>query len=157
MATSTEKGSAPTSRKRNFALFFLLALGLAGIVAGGYYYLSKKEGSATPVAKVEEPIFISLDPFTVNLQPNGRSRFLHVAVTLKMTDAQSQMRLTQYAPEVRSRVLNMLSNRTADSLLSTDDKAALTADILAALNQPFAANQLPQKIASVMFTTFMLQ
>lgn len=157
MAASIEKGTAPKSQALRFAIFFLLALSLAGTAGGTYYYLSKKPAGEAAVAKVEEPIFISLEPFTVNLQPNGRSRFLHVAVTLKMTDAKSQGRLVQYSPEVRSRVLNVLSNRMAESLLSVDEKAALAADILTALNQPFAPNQLPQQITSVMFTTFMLQ
>lgn len=157
MAASIEKGTDPKSRTLRLAFFFLLALGLAGAAGGAYYYLSKRLGGELAVAKVEEPIFISLDPFTVNLQPNGRSRFLHVAVTLKMTDAKSQSRLIQYSPEVRSRVLNVLSNRTAESLLSGDEKATLATEILAALNQPFAPNQLPQQIVSVMFTTFMLQ
>jgi flagellar FliL protein len=157
MATSTEKASAPKSRKLRLALFFLLALGLAGTAGAAYYYLSEKPASTQAVVKVEEPIFVALEPFTVNLQPNGRSRFLHVAVTLKTTDAKSQSRITQYLPEVRSRVLTVLSNREADSLLTTDEKAQLTGEIMTALNQPFVPNLPPQKISGVMFTTFMLQ
>lgn len=159
MATSTEKGSAPKSRTLRIVLFSLLALGLAGAAGAAYYYyyLSSKPGSTEAVLKVEEPIFVALDPFTVNLQPDGRSRFLHVAVTLKMTDAKSQARVSQYLPEVRSRVLSTLSNREAGSLATPENKARLSAEIMTALSQPFALNLPQQKIASVMFTTFMLQ
>ena len=157
MATSSEKGSAPKSRTLLIVLFSLLALGLAGTAGAAYYYLSSNPGSTQAVLKVEEPIFVALDPFTVNLQPNGRSRFLHVAVTLKMTDAKSQARVAQYLPEVRSRVLSTLSNREAGSLATPENKARLSAEIMTALSQPFAPNLPQQTIASVMFTTFMLQ
>jgi flagellar protein FliL len=158
MATSTEKTSAPKSGKLRIVLFLLLLLGLAGAAGAAYYfYLHGNPAETQAVVKVEEPIFVALEPFTVNLQPNGRSRFLHVAVTLKMTDAKSQGQVTQYLPEVRSRVLTVLSNRDAESLATPEDKTKLSTDILTALMQPFAPNVPQQKIASVMFTTFMLQ
>ncbi|MEO5658907.1 MAG: flagellar basal body-associated FliL family protein, partial [Polaromonas sp.] len=136
MATSTEKETAPKSRKLRVVLFSLLAFGLAGTAGGTYYYLSNKHTPTEAVAKVEVPIFIALDPFTVNLQPNGRNRFLHVAITLKMTDPQTQGQVTQYLPEVRSRVLTVLSNREGTALATPEDKARLSAEIMAALNLP---------------------
>jgi flagellar FliL protein len=157
MATSTEKESAPKSRTLRIVLFSLLALGLAGGAGGAYYYLSHKPASTEAVVKVEEPIFVALEPFTVNLQPGGRNRFLHIALTLKMTDPKSQSQVMQYLPEVRSRVLTVLSNREGETLVKPEDKARLSAEIMAALNLPFAVNLPQQKIASVMFTTFMLQ
>jgi len=157
MDTSTEKESAPKSRKLRIALFFLLALVLAGAAGGAYYYLSKKPGVTHAVAKVEVPIFFPLEPFTVNLQPGGRNRFLHVAVTLKMTDAKAQAQMTQYLPEVRSRILSTLSNRDAESLATPEDKTRLSGEIMQTLSQPFAPGLPPQKIGSVLFTTFMLQ
>lgn len=161
MVTSIPTADTPKkSRTRRFVWIGLLALALIAIAAGAaYYFLSKRSPASneTPVAVVEVPIFVALEPMTVNLQPNGRSRFLHVAVTLKMTEPKSQSQVTQYLPEVRSRVLTVLSNRAADSLGTVEDRALLAEKIMAALNQPFAANLQPQKIASVMFTTFMLQ
>ena len=160
MATSTEKESAPKSRKLRIALFFLLALALA-MAAGGayyyYYYLSKKPGVTHAVAKVEVPIFFPLEPFTVNLQPGSRNRFLHIAVTLKMTDAKAQAQMLQYLPEVRSRILSTLSNRDPESLATPEDKNRLSGEIVQALSQPFAPGLPQQKIGSVLFTTFMLQ
>lgn len=169
MATSTKKGNTPDtppppdtpkkSRTLRVVMFSLLALALMGAAAGAaYYYTSKRADGppATPVV-VEVPIFVALEPMTVNLQPGGRNRFLHVAVTLKMTDSKSQAQVAQYLPEVRSRVLTVLSNRAAESLGTTEERVLLSDEIIAALNQPFAPNLPPQKIADVLFTTFMLQ
>ena len=166
MATSTltAPGTAdatPAKKRKSGLLLALLALAIAAAgAAGGYYYyyfyyLSRPH---TPVVEAPAaPIFVALEPFTVNLVPGGRSRFLHVALTLKVGDAKSQALVAQYLPEVRSRVLTVLSNREGDALVAAADKAKLASDIMAALNQPFAANLPPPKIASVMYTAFMLQ
>jgi len=137
----------------------IIVLLVLGVVAGAaYYYFVMRASPAAVVAKPPAaPIFVALDPFTVNLQPNGRSRFLHVAVSLKVSDIKSQAQIVQYLPEVRSRVLTALSNRNAESLTTAEEKTLLASEILAALNQPFLPNQPPQTISSVMFTTFMLQ
>lgn len=151
--------SPPKSRKRIVLLVALVALGVTAAAGAAYYYYylrgdhKAKETVALPIA----PLFVALEPFTVNLQPNGRSRFLHVGMTLRVAEAKSQDQITQYLPEVRSRVLTVLSNRESDSLLTTEGKALLTGEIMAALNQPFAPNLPSSKIAGVMFTTFMLQ
>ena len=158
MATSTEDGSSPGKSKRRIVLLTcLLVLGLAGTAGAAYFYLNKPPAKTTAILKVEDPIFVPLEPFTVNLQPGGRSRFLHVAVTLKMTDSKSQAQVAQYLPEVRSRVLSTLSNREAESLTTLQGKAGLSGEILTALSQPFAPNLPQQKISGVMFTSFMLQ
>lgn len=157
MATSTPNVKTPKSRK---FIILMLALAALGVTAGGaaaYVYLRGGQQAKETVAPPLDPIFVALEPFTVNLQPNGRSRFLHVAMTLKVADAKSQTQLAQYLPEVRSRVLTVLSNRQSDALLATAEKTQLADEIMAALNQPFAPNLASAKIASVMFTTFMLQ
>ncbi len=157
MATSKEETAPPVKSKKKVLIIGLLALALAGAGGGGYFFMKGKSAPAHEEVKVEAPIFFPLEPFTVNLQPGGRNRFLHVAVTLKMADAKSQAQMTQYLPEVRSRVLSTLSNREAESLATPEDKTRLSGEILQSLGQPFSPNTPQQKIASVMFTTFMLQ
>jgi flagellar protein FliL len=150
----------PPPRKKRFVLIAVVALAvIAGAAGGAYYFLRgshdapAKEAVKPPV----DPIFVALEPFTVNLQPNGRNRFLHVAVTLQVTNVKSQALLVQYLPEVRSRVLITLSNRTSETLMTPEEKSLLAGEILATLNRPLAANLSSAGISSVMFTTFMLQ
>jgi flagellar protein FliL len=159
MATSTLEVTPPPPRKRKLGLLLVAVLGMAAAgAAGAYYYFYYLNQPHAPVALAPTaPIFVALEPFTVNLQPGGRARFLHVGVTLKVADAKTQALVVQYLPEVRSRVLTVLSNRQGDALVAAADKAQLALDLMAALNLPFAANMAPQKIASVMFTAFMLQ
>lgn len=157
MAKSTPLVKTPQTRTFKVMLLALIALGVTASAATAAYYLGSSRSGAPAAVKPEEPIFIALDPLTVNLLPNGRSRFLHVGVTLKVADAKSQGQVTQYLPEVRSRVLTVLSNREADALVTPDDKGKLAGEIMAVLNQPLTPSLPAQKISSVMFTTFMLQ
>jgi flagellar FliL protein len=158
MATSTLPGDAPQSRsKLNLVLVALLALAVLTIAGGAAAYLGRTQGSAAAAPAPAPPIFVTLEPVTVNLQSTGRSRFLHVGLTFKAEDAKSQARMTEYLPEVRSRLLTLLSNRDADSLLTPEDKNRLAAEILAAVNLPLAPTLPPQRITSVMFTAFVLQ
>ena len=157
MATSTETVSPPgKSKKKIFIIMGVLVLVLAGL-GGGYFFMKSKSAPAPVERKAESPIFLPLEPFTVNLQPGGRSRFLHVSVTLKLADAASQAQMTQYLPEVRSRVLSTLSNREAESLATPEDRTRLSGEIMQSLSQSFGPNTPKQKITGVMFITFMLQ
>ena len=158
MATSTPPAKTPNKSRKLIIVVIVLVAVIALAAAGVAFYLSTKHKEAAPVAVLPvDPVFIALEPMTVNLQPNGRSRFLHVAVTLKVPDVKSQALVTQYLPEVRSRLLTALSNRTAEALVTPEERAQLSADIMTSLNQPFVANLPSLKISSVMFTTFMLQ
>jgi flagellar FliL protein len=163
MATITLPAKTPTTSRKPTLKFIVLLIAMvalaAGAAAGATYYLSSQRHADAAAASVlpAAPIFVALEPITVNLQPSGRSRFLHVGVTLKLPDAQSQALVTEYLPEVRSRLLTVLSNRASEALITPEDKAKLAAEIMTALNQPLVANLPSLKISSVMFTTFMLQ
>lgn len=157
MATITStKVNAPKGRMFGVALGAMVAI-IA--VAGVAFYLGNSrtahQAAAAPVAEI--PIFIALEPFTVNLQSEGRPRFLHIGVTLKVSNTKSQEQVNQYLPEARSRVLMLLSNRKPESLSTQDDKNQLSAEILKTLNKPFSPSQTPQQITDVVFTAFVLQ
>lgn len=146
------------------ALGLLVALAIG---ASAMYYLASKylakapPGAAAPVAaeisQPTNPVFVSLEPFTVNLRMGGQGRFLHVGITLKVGDPKAQALVVQYMPEVRSRVLMLLSDRASETLISPNDKAKLAEEIQTALNKPFAPNLPSLQISSVVFTAFVLQ
>lgn len=157
-------GSAKTAEpakkgKLKRVLIALLATGLA--VGGGAAYFLTRQKAAHPAEEaampLEVPVFVTLEPFTVNLQPNSRSRFLHVGIAIKVPDVKTQGQVNQYLPEVRSRVLMVLSNRLPEALISPEDKNKLSVEITSAINTPFAPKQPSIKVSGVMFTTFMLQ
>ena len=149
--------TTPSKPRRRWLLPALLMV-LAVIAGGGFLAWQTLRGPAAASAKPPPaPIFVALDPFTVNLQPGGPQRHLHVAVSLRVQDAATQALLGQYQPEVRARVLGVLANRDGQALLQPAARDALAAELLEALRRPYVAQQPPAQVAGVMFTTFLLQ
>lgn len=133
---------------------------LAALAAGGgatFYALRGNAVQAAPAPKPVKPIFVTLEPLTVNVQAEARQRFLHVGVTLKVNDEEAQARINEAMPELRSRLLLLLSNRDPAGLASVPDKLALAEAIRNELNRPVAKGLPPQGIEGVGFTAFVLQ
>ncbi len=159
MATSSPEAKPPAPAKSRKLIIVIVAavllLGAAG--AAAYFMLDSGPSHAAAPAPPPDPIFVALEPFTVNLQSDGRSRFLHVGLTLKVEDAASQELVTKFLPEVRSRILSALSNREADTLHTPEQKTALAGELLATLTKPFSPSRPSARISSIMYTTFILQ
>ena len=147
--------------KKKIGLILAMLVMIAAVGAGAYYLGSTRASTATaatsPQTKLEAPIFIAMDPFTVNLRQDDRNRFLHIAMTVKVLDSKTQTQLTEYLPEARSRVLTVLANRQLDSLNTAENKKQLSTEILNRLSQPFTPAQPKLRIADVLFTTFIVQ
>ncbi len=148
---------APRSSKLLIGL--LIAVGLCALGAGAYILsrsnLFGPQEAAAPAPL--KPIFVTLEPLTVNVQSEGRGRFLHIGMALKVRDEQAKAQIVEFMPELRSRLLLLLSNRQPESLLSTQDKARLAEEIRTELNKPLGPNLPAQDISSVSFNTFVVQ
>lgn len=111
---------------------------------------------AAPVS-VPAPIFIPIDAFTVTVQSADRERMVHVALTLRVSDEQSRQRIEKYMPEVRSRILLLLSSQTPESVQTQRGKVELANAIMQAVNKPFAPIPDGQYVTDVLFTAFVVQ
>lgn len=158
MATIANDAPAVPKKSRLGLILIVLTATLAAAGAAYYFTFMQNYGKSAAAAPMPDtPIFVALEPFTVNLQADDRDRFLHIGLTLKVADAKTQAQIIQYLPETRSRILSLLSNRDPASLVSADDKSKLAAEILKALNKPLAGSQPPQHITNVLFTAFVVQ
>jgi flagellar FliL protein len=111
---------------------------------------------ATPAA-VPSPIFIPIEPFTVTVQSADRERMVHVALTLRVSDEQTRQRIEKYMPEVRSRILLLVSSQTPESVQTQQGKLDLSSAIMKAVNKPFAPIPDGQYVTDVLFTAFVVQ
>ena len=164
MATSpnTAPLPAPASRSSKLLIAGLISLTLCALAVAAYAVTRAQGGSAPESAParqaVEKPIFVALEPITVNLQQGeGRGRFLHVGMALKVRDEKAKAQVVEFMPELRSRALMMLSNRQTDTLQTTEDKARLAAEIQAELSRPLNDTLPPQGIVGVSFNAFVVQ
>ncbi|AIJ06618.1 Flagellar biosynthesis protein FliL [Edwardsiella anguillarum ET080813] len=140
----------------------LLVLFAALAAGGGYFgwhYYQQTQQHTVKQAPIPLPVFMALDPFTVNLLSNGddSDRVLYVGITLRLPDEGTRKRLNDYLPEVRSRLLMLLSRQQAATLASEQGKKALMDEIKSTLRAPVVSGQPAQMVNDVMFTAFILR
>ncbi|TAM90152.1 MAG: flagellar basal body-associated protein FliL [Candidimonas sp.] len=110
-------------------------------------------------AEVRKPIFVELAPFTVTLQDksDGASRVLYTSIMLRVASSSESKIFTEYMPEVRDRIITVLSSYSAADVTSPSAMETLKRRISDALAPPFDADATHERIQSVLFTAFIVQ
>lgn len=126
-AEQTEQ--APSSGKRKGLLIGLALIVISG-AALAWYLLDKPQSQAQAQPQAAQPresapVFLALEPFTVNLQPETGDQYLQTDITLKVADQKAIEAIKGRMPEVRNRLLLLLSSKAASQLISADGKRAL--------------------------------
>jgi flagellar protein FliL len=151
-AAATPENSAPAAGKKSKSMLFVGIAILALLLgAGGAWFMLKGKPSAQDDeharqkarAKAElEHVFLPLDAFVVNLQPAGSEQYLQTEITLRLADLNVSELAKKRMPEIRNRVLMLLSTKTAQVLTTPNGKAALAEAIrreISAVIDPTAA------------------
>jgi len=169
MATSATPQAAPQPpaahrRGGTLKLIIIAVVALLLLIAAGggaYYFLVLKAAPKTAVSKAVAaqlpPVFFAIDPFTVNLQSDDGERYLHVGLTLKLTDPKAADELKEHMPEIRSRILLLLSNKHPADLATPEGKNALIKEIQTQIELPFSPGGEPNNVNEVLFTDFVVQ
>ncbi|QKJ87581.1 Flagellar protein FliL [Paramixta manurensis] len=151
-------------RKRSILVPVLLVVTLVACSVAGYavWRMMNKTDETPEAEKVTPPaapVFFALDTFTVNLvnADNDFDRVLYVGFTLRLPDEETRRRMNDYLPEVRSRLLLLLSRQDATTLAKEQGKQALVAQIKQVLAPPLVKGQPPQGVNDVLFTAFILR
>lgn len=132
--TEAAEGDAPPPKKKPKLLLFIIIGVLILVIGGGVgaWLLLKKK----PVAEDEEgedialqeervakkrdpdvpPVFVKLEPFTVKLQAEQTEAYLQATPELRVLDAPVGDRVKQYTPEIRHKVLLLISGKKASEL-----------------------------------------
>ncbi len=145
-------------------LIALMAVLLVALVAINMYLLLSDDGdndSEQPVEQVEAPrpvIYVKIDPFTVNLQGDlCGQRLLYVGLSLQVADSETERHVLEHMPQLRSRLLMLLSGQSSQSVATQDGKEQLKASILALFQKPHGEEQPELQVDDVLFTEFIVQ
>ena len=170
--TGKEDEDAAPPKKRSLLKVALLLTLLLLIAGGGgtWYALQGGEPAATgkPAAakaakgKKQEPalppVFVTLEPFTVNLRNvDGSSNYLQVGLVLKITDESFVEAIKLHMPEIRNRILLLLTSKSAGELATPEGKKTLSTDLAHEILQPLAGRMAAKDLDSVLFTSFVIQ
>ncbi len=152
-------------RKSKLGLWLLIILIISGAAGGaGWWFLqsgkeeSKKKSVKVAAAPAPAPIFLPLDPFTVNLiSEDSKNRVIYIEITLRLKDDSTRQHIVQLMPEVRSRLLLLISRQNISELATEAGKLNLMSDVKKVLGPSMVVGESEQAITDVLFTTFILR
>lgn len=133
---------SPAKGKKKLIIIIIAAAALVLVGGGvGFMVLSKKKADTEEQAEGEDkapvkvaakahdaksvPIFVPLEPFTVNLADRDAERFAQIGITLEISDAKVGEMVKAFMPAVRNNVLMAIADRTAAELLGREGKDKL--------------------------------
>ncbi len=135
-------GDAPKSKKKLIIILVAVVVVLAAAGGGAaWFFLVKNQPAKDAKNKKKEAemtapaIFIPLERFTVNLVQENGDQVLQVGVSLKTYDPDLEEKIKKDTPEIRSRLLELLSSKRASQLSTVAGKKQLTAEILYLTNR----------------------
>ncbi len=148
-------------RKRNIWIPLLVLITLAACAIAGYSYwhmqqkpaASAKAGATSAAAGTGllRAGHLYCEP------PGDADRVLYVGITLRLKDDATRARLSEYLPEVRSRLLLLFSRQDATQLATDDGKQKLATAIKETLATPLVQGQPKQEVTDVLYTAFILR
>ena len=172
MKADAKADAAPAAggSKKKLIMIIVAVLVLAIGGGGGAFFMLKghddsAEHDDAPVKKKSKkkkkeagpPVYVPVEPFTVNLQPEEGEQYLQLAFTLQVPDAEQSEGIKNNMPKVRSRILLLLSSKKASEINTPEGKQQLSKEILEQVNQPFEDGGDEQEVSEVLFTSFIIQ
>lgn len=82
-------------------------------------------GGVIKPAERSAPVFVPLEPFTVNLADRDAERYVQVGITLEVTDAHTGEQIKLYMPAIRNHFLLAIADNTSTELLAREGKLRL--------------------------------
>lgn len=153
--------AAPPASKKKLIIIIAAVLLLAGGGGAAWFFTHQTSDHKKEEVKHEEPahapVFVSLETFTVNLQPDPDEKFLQLEISLQVAKPEEAELLKGQMPAVRNRLLMLLTSKHASEISTSEGKKQLTDEIIAELKKPFSKDAKPQEISGVFFTSFVIQ
>lgn len=180
------EGEAPAKGGNKKKLIIIIAAVLILAIAGGgaFLLLGKKKHAADgeegeeevtnepPKVKVDPshpPVFVPLEQFTVNLAPEEGEHFLQSTMVLRVADAKVGDSLKLYMPELKHRIIMLLSAKKPSDLATAEGREQLADEVKDEANDVLGYAPNPKKknkrnrpeddgpVFAVLFNQFIVQ
>ena len=140
--------AAPPKSKKMLIIGIVLFLVIA--VGGAVWYFTKGSAPADGHAAEAKPEpaheakFVPLgENFTVNLQREEGDQFLQVGITLKILEPELEDKIKTAMPEIRSKLLFLLSSKLPSELQTQQGKKKLIAEIIVEVDSVLGLASVP--------------
>jgi flagellar FliL protein len=143
-----QQSPAPKKRRKLLLISMLiLVVVLAGGGGAGFYFMQPTRSDAAPPPP-KPPVFVPLETFTVNLVSDpAEMQFMQAGITLKLAEKGAAELIKDRLPEVRNRVLMVLSGKRGGELLSVAGKQKLAGEVADAINKVIAPSPAVRAVA----------
>lgn len=144
------EGEGAPKKKPKLLLFIIIGVVVLVIGGGGAAFMLLKKSAPVDEEDGEEvavksekkakkdpeapPVFVKLEPFTVKLQAEQQEAYLQATPELRVLDAPVGDRVKQYMPEIRHKVLLLISGHKASELGTPQGVQSLSNDIRKEIN-----------------------
>ncbi len=156
-AEATEKKGG----KKGLVIMILVAVIAIGGGAGGTWFFmqgQQDEGHEPPPPKEIPTTFKELELFTVNLQPKELNQYLQVGLTVKIHETEElAAEVDKKMPEIRNRILLLLTNKTAEDLSTLIGKKQLGSELVEEIKESMDSETLGEGVLEVLFTSMVIQ
>lgn len=184
-AKPADEGAEPPKKSKKLLIIILVAVLVLVLGGGGAAYMLLKKGDhaddgdediaeeTTKTKKKDKkkdhataPVFVNLEPFTVNLVPETGDQYLQVALSLELEDPLEESSLKAQMPKIRNNLTLLLSSKKASELLPKEGKEHLAEALKNEINSVVAPPKKGKKgetgssdgpVKSVLFTSFIIQ
>jgi flagellar FliL protein len=159
--TAGSKGAesdAKPAKKRGKLVPVLAVVILLGGAGGGAWWWMHRDAAAAPAAPVAKaPVFLNLEPFTVNLLEEGGEHYLQTSLVFQVADEKVVETMKQYLPVIRNRILLLLSAKKPSDIASPDGKARLVTEVTTAVRDSIPGATPERGIVQAYIGAFVIQ
>jgi len=147
-----------SKKKKGKGLIVIIIVVVAVLIGGGgaFFFLSKSGGDKAQKKdeiRKDDVVMFALDPFVVNLNDQGATRFLKVSIQLELASATTLESAKARTPQIRDAIITLLTSKTSDSLMAPEGKLQLKDEINLMTNQILGNNT----VKNVYLTEFVMQ
>jgi flagellar FliL protein len=151
-------GDAKPPKKSRVPLFIALALVLLGAGGGGaWWWTNRDAGTAQASVAPRAPVFLNLEPFTVNLLEENGEHYLQTSLVFQVADQQVVETMKLYLPVIRNRILLLLSGKRPSDIASPEGKAKLVAEVTAAVRESIPGSTPERGVVQTYIGSFVVQ
>lgn len=145
MANKPEASAAPPAAGKKKKPILLIGIVVVVLLLGGggaaFFLLGGKKDTGEEHADeaaeehAKPPVYVTLDPFTVNLTSEGSERFLQVGIDLKVSGPEIVEKVKLHLPEIKNGVLLLLTSKRVEDLSGIEGKNTLREEIRDIVNK----------------------
>jgi flagellar protein FliL len=152
--------TAPPAGKTSKLVLILLVLNLGASGFGTFKVVTAKPAAAAPHAEPPPPItsevvgpVVAMDPFVVNLDEPGTSRYLKMTIQLELINVEAEATIAKSKQLLRDTILSHLSGLHLADTLGAEAKDKLRNDMVAKFEKILG----PNKVRRLFFQEFVVQ